>query len=666
MDPVREGTVEKFFTLGLKDRAQERLKQHAASMPMVADKSPVPLFTELFDLELIQKFQDAFAKASGVGSVILDPSGSPLTRPSNFSPACAKRIFGDEETGCPHLDETSPDEAPHITTCSLTGCMRSGVPIHAGKKLIGHWIIGQILEETSDDTPSTRENDFTNHRIPRNDFKDKIEALHIIAEQLSDMAEQTMRQRAIVRAKQNAEARLQKSEAMLRSIFSAAPIGIGLVTNRILGWTNSRFQEMLGYSEADFFGQSARMLYPNDEEFRRVARLKHPAIKNFGTGSVETRMIGKDGKILDVILSSSRLTPEADESALIFTVQDITQSKQAAKALTDSRTRFQDLFTNMQQGIILLRPNKDGPGYIITDANPAALRIVCKNRDKLMQRPLQWAIPAAGRYGVLHALKRVEKSGVPAHLPECFFKDGVRQGWRDYSIYALATGELVIQFQDVSESVLSDRRIKASLKEKETLLKEIHHRVKNNLQIISSLLRLQASGLKHPNDAEIFIESQNRIRSMALVHEKLYGSQNLSSINFCEYIEAITNYLLTSYAIPTEKVDINIPSSEFLLNVDQAVPLGLLLNELLTNAFKHAFPDEGKGCVDVQLTLDDEGMARFCVADNGCGLPEGVGFDSPPTLGLQLIVTLAEQLNAQMQVDSSQGTEVTLIFPIDY
>ncbi|MFW5487834.1 MAG: histidine kinase dimerization/phosphoacceptor domain -containing protein [Desulfovibrio sp.] len=636
-------------------------------------------FASLFDIRLIQKFQDAFSLAAGVGSVIVTPQGELLTQPSNFTDYCQESIDADGHV-CVHMQRLpSPGETIDIV-CPATGLLRCSVAIHVGKKLIGIWIIGQVREKGAPNpllhdgnAPLSPEDEKITKiweqtaSLSRKEFAKKAEALSSIAEQLSEMAEQTMRQRAVLRAKQTMERQLKEREATLDGIVSAAPIGIGLVENRILGWTNQRLQDLLGRTEEELLGQSARILYPDEDEYERVGRVKHPMIKIHGRGSVETRMITKNGSLLDVILSSSKLTNDVGETRFIFTVLDITESKLAAQALSDSRSRFREMFTNMQQGVILLRPRQEKPDFIITDVNPAALRLLSKNRDKLLFRPLQWAIPAAGKYGVLHALKRVEKTGQPVHLPECFYKDGRRQGWRDYSIYMLTTGELVVQFEDITESVISDRQVKASLKEKETLLKEIHHRVKNNLQIISSLLRLQVGGLKHPQDAELFIESQNRIRSMALVHEKLYGSNDLSSINFTEYIQTIASHLLTSYSVPNEKIHISTPKEEFLLSVDQAVPLGLLLNELLTNAFKHAFPGHSSGNVEVQIKPHSDGYAHFSVSDDGQGLPpniRGENYCCAPTLGLQLVTTLAEQLNAEMHIQSPPGTSITLLFPL--
>lgn len=202
-----------------------------------------------------------------------------------------------------------------------------------------------------------------------------------------------------------------------------------------------------------------------------------------------------------------------------------------------------------------------------------------------------------------------------------------------------------------------------SLHEKEVLLKEIHHRVKNNLQVISSLLNLQSENITDSHSLEKFKESQNRVRSMALVHEKLYESKDLSRINFSEYIEAFTDVVNRSYNI-TEgrvKLHLNVDIGESYFNIDTAIPCALMLNELVSNAFKYAFPDQRKG--NLYLNFRKEGQEYvFEVKDDGIGIPAHITTRNSPSLGLQLVDMLTEQINGKVTILSNKGTTFSIKF----
>lgn len=207
-----------------------------------------------------------------------------------------------------------------------------------------------------------------------------------------------------------------------------------------------------------------------------------------------------------------------------------------------------------------------------------------------------------------------------------------------------------------------------SLFEKETLLKEIHHRVKNNLQIISSLLNLQSGQIDDPFFREKYNVSRDRIRSMALVHEKLYESENLSLIDFGDYVLSLANSLNVSYNPGDSRIRMKLDVAENagLFKIETAIPCGLILNELLSNSFKYAFPENRKGTIDVFFgcTQEMEKQNEYClsVKDDGVGLPEDLDPDTTESLGFQLITILADQLNAKLLVNREEGTEVSLKF----
>lgn len=214
--------------------------------------------------------------------------------------------------------------------------------------------------------------------------------------------------------------------------------------------------------------------------------------------------------------------------------------------------------------------------------------------------------------------------------------------------------------RDITERKREEDKVRASLREKEILLKEIHHRVKNNLQIISSLLNLQSAHIRDPRALEVFKEGQGRVRSMALIHEKLYQSADLERVDFSEYIKNLAAYLFRSYEVHAGAVVLNVEAEDVLLGVDTAIPCGLIINELVSNSLKHAFPGGGGGSINIRLRPADAERLTLVVADDGVGLPDGFDVRSPPSLGLQLVNTLARQLGGEVLVSEGAGAEFSI------
>ncbi len=210
----------------------------------------------------------------------------------------------------------------------------------------------------------------------------------------------------------------------------------------------------------------------------------------------------------------------------------------------------------------------------------------------------------------------------------------------------------------------AEDEIKASLREKEVMLKEIHHRVKNNMQVICSLLNLQSRYIEDSHALSIFMESQNRIRSMALIHEKLYRSQDLASIDFPGYIETLLIELERTYGVNPNKIELNVKVKDVSLSIDNAVPFGLVINEIVSNSLKHAFPESmnGKGCIDIQLKENKNNQIWMKISDNGVGIPEDIDFRNTDSLGLRLAVILVEdQLKGSIEMKRNHGTEFVII-----
>ena len=208
----------------------------------------------------------------------------------------------------------------------------------------------------------------------------------------------------------------------------------------------------------------------------------------------------------------------------------------------------------------------------------------------------------------------------------------------------------------------SSKKLQYSLREKEVLLREIHHRVKNNMQIILSLLSLQSAYIKDEKLQDAFRESRDRIQTMALIHEKLYQSEDLANINFKEYIRTLANGLFQSYGALSDKVKLKIDVGDISLGINTAIPCGLIINELVSNALKHAFPDGREGEIRIAFHARGE-RTELVVSDNGVGIPDDVGFINAGTLGLRLVTILAEdQLNGKVTLNRHKGTEFKITF----
>jgi PAS domain S-box-containing protein len=221
----------------------------------------------------------------------------------------------------------------------------------------------------------------------------------------------------------------------------------------------------------------------------------------------------------------------------------------------------------------------------------------------------------------------------------------------------------VVSFGDITERMEMMDHIQVSLKEKELLLKEIHHRVKNNLQIIASLLNLQARYIRDESVLDAIKESQNRVRAMALVHERLYRSGDLSRIDIGDYIQFLLTNLLKFYDINPMKITHSVSLKGVVVNIDTAIPLGLIINELISNSLKHAFPDGRRGNISIKASMQPDGPQIITIQDNGIGVPEGFDWKTAESLGLRLVVGLVEQIHGRIELKRGEGTTWEITIP---
>jgi PAS domain S-box-containing protein len=317
---------------------------------------------------------------------------------------------------------------------------------------------------------------------------------------------------------------------------------------------------------------------------------------------------------------------------------------------------WEAIVESMQDRVVVV----DGQNRIL-DMNPAAQQLVGRSLSEVIGEPVEqmWAewpgVDTQISSGVATGREVTLGDGDEQRIYDV--RSSPLTDWRGRSV------SWVVVLRDITERVEAERQVAASLKEKEVLLQEIHHRVKNNLQIISSLLNLQAQQLENQQILEAFRDSQNRIRSMALIHEQLYGSHDLAGIDFGAYIQDLLTFLFRSYQADSRQIRLDVETDKVSLAIDQAVPCGLIVNELVSNALKHAFPDGRQGGIRVVLGAD-EGLLALAVSDDGIGLPEGFDHRTSTSLGLQLVNSLVSQLDGEIMLEPGQGTGFKVTFPV--
>lgn len=323
--------------------------------------------------------------------------------------------------------------------------------------------------------------------------------------------------------------------------------------------------------------------------------------------------------------------------------------------------------------MLLLRELRRGgykPMFERVDTPAAMLNALSRERWELII--CDYSMP---HFSAPTALKLLQESGldlpfiiVSATIGEDTAVAAMKAGAHDYIIKGNLSRLVPAIDRELREAEVrlarrrAEEQIKISLQEKEVLLKEIHHRVKNNLQIISSLLNLQAEYLKDKQALEIFKNSQNRIESMALIHEKLYESEDLARINFADYVQDLVTSLFYAYAVNSDAITLKLNIENIFLGIDAAIPCGLIITELVLNSLKHAFPLGKCGEICVELRSFDRNKLALIVRDNGIGLPKSFDFKNTASLGLQLVDALTNQLESSIELNKNDGVEFKLVF----
>lgn len=466
--------------------------------------------------------------------------------------------------------------------------------------------------------------------------------------------------------RKKAEEALRESERFLQNVFDGIQDGI-IVLDCDLNITHvNLWVENMYAAETPLVGKKCYEIYQK----RQSPCPWCPSIPTIETGDMHTEIVpypSAEKPTGWIELSAYPLKDTVGKvQGVIEHAKDITSHKRAEKELRESEEKYRTLTENINVGIYRSTP---GPKGNFIEANPAIIKMfgyrskkefLTINVSDLYQNPedrkkFNEKMLSDG-FVRSEELQLKKKDGTPITTSVSAVAVKEEKGKVKYYDGII---------EDISEHKRAEEKIKASLKEKEVLLQEVHHRVKNNMQIISSLFNLQSRRIKDKKAYEIFKSSQNRVRSMALIHERLYQSKDFARIDCTEYVQVLTRHLFSSYGINPNVIKLNINIKDVLMDINTAIPCGLIINELVSNSLKHGFPGGKKGEIKIAMHPLNENEIELIVSDNGIGLPEEVDFRDTESLGLHLVTILAEdQLHGEIKLDRTRGTSFHIRFRV--
>jgi len=423
---------------------------------------------------------------------------------------------------------------------------------------------------------------------------------------------------------------------------------------------NKAAEQTFGYKKEELMGKHISILYSDKNEFSKVKE----RIDKEERVALDIVNRKKDRSLFISLLSASVLRNEVGEVIGAMGVsRDITASKKAEEELRLSEERHRAIYDQAYIGIA--RIAKMGRFLLV---NQRLSDMIGYSPEELYKKTFYELVLESEVESSLQSWDDLLSGKITNFSKEqTYVRNDGRHINANVTVSLVrdandAPNYFVAVFEDITERRENDKKLQDSLREKEVLLKEVHHRVKNNMQVISSILNLQSSYIDDEMALSILRESQDRIKSMSFVHESLYQSDTLSEVNFAEYIRNIATNLYHSYGRPQGGIDLRFDLEPVFINLDTSIPCGLVINELVSNALKYAFEGREKGTIDIHLSRLSEKKLRLKVEDDGVGLPENFDVETAESLGLQLVTTLATQVSGTLTVERENGTRFTLDF----
>lgn len=467
--------------------------------------------------------------------------------------------------------------------------------------------------------------------------------------------------------KREAQVALMESEKRYRSVVEdQTELICRHNPDGALTFVNEAYCRYFGKSRQELMSASIYDFIP--EEDKRIVRLYLDSLTpGCNTGAFAHRVISKSGDMLWQEWTN-RAIFDKDRNVVEFqgVGRDITHLRQAYQDLQAGRQRLSYLLSSSPAVIYTCKPTGDFAATFISENVTSQTGW---SPEDFTESPSFWLdhIHPDDIDRALQNSRQIVERGWLSHEYRFLAKWGDYLWMRDELIVARDENgkpkELIGSWIDITDRRIAEEKMRASLKEKEVLLQEIHHRVKNNLQIMSSLIDLQSYEISDPKDAALFQDAQGRIWSMALAHEKLYESENLSEIRMDEYILDLATDVVISYSTEYKKIQVVSHVDPVRLGIDMAVPCGLILYELISNSVKHAFNDSESGIITVTFKREENSVLNLTVRDNGAGMDDHIDLSQMTSFGLRLVNNLVMQLDGAITLTDSQGAVVEIKIP---
>lgn len=456
---------------------------------------------------------------------------------------------------------------------------------------------------------------------------------------------------------------IEEREQFLAGVFDSIQDGISILDMDMTVVRVNKTMERWYAHNPDLVGRKCYEVYHGRTEECDPCPSRHTIDAGVSSEELVPR-IGEDGEVTGHLMLYT--FPLVDQSTgrqkgVIEYVRDVTEQVITEKALNETRERFQVAFQANPDPMVIVRLSDrtivDVNESFVTSTGYTAQRIIGMRSEETPY----WSRDESRKalYETVKNRGRVDNMETEFRLDSGEFRPGLLSA---RSISLSGEPHLLVLVKDISQIKAAQEQLRSSLAEKDVLLKEIHHRVKNNLQVVSGLLNLQAQHLDDPTGRAAFKESQNRVVTMALIHEDLYQSAELSSVDLGVYIKELAVNLFASYSIGQDKVGLALDVEQTAMVVDTAIPCGLIINELLSNALKHAFPGDRKGTVTVRFQSDGDKSYVLEVTDDGVGLPAELEVVGGESLGLQLVTVIVDQLGGTLEVTRDKGTSFRIAF----